>query len=82
MTTATQQIRFARSHDGVRLAWATLGAGPPLIKAATWLSHLEHNWESPVRSQVLAELSARHTLVRYDERGCDLSDGGRRSVVR
>jgi pimeloyl-ACP methyl ester carboxylesterase/DNA-binding CsgD family transcriptional regulator len=70
----TQQIRFARSHDGVRLAWASSGTGPPLIKAATWLSHLEYDWESPVWSHLLTDLSAQHTLVRYDERGCGLSD--------
>ena len=70
----TQQIRFAHSHDGVRLAWARSGAGPVLIKAATWLSHLEYDWESPIWSHVLGALSAQHTLVRYDERGCGLSD--------
>jgi pimeloyl-ACP methyl ester carboxylesterase/DNA-binding CsgD family transcriptional regulator len=74
MPTPTQQIRFARSHDGVRLAWARSGSGPPLIKAATWLSHLEYDWESPIWSHLLAALSAQHTLVRYDERGCGLSD--------
>jgi pimeloyl-ACP methyl ester carboxylesterase/DNA-binding CsgD family transcriptional regulator len=74
MPSPTQQIRFAHSHDGVRLAWATSGSGPPLIKAATWLSHLEYDWESPVWSHLLAALSAQNTLVRYDERGCGLSD--------
>ena len=74
MPPQTQQIRFARSHDGVRLAWAASGAGPPLIKAATWLSHLEYDWQSPVWSHLLMALSAHHTLVRYDERGCGLSD--------
>jgi pimeloyl-ACP methyl ester carboxylesterase/DNA-binding CsgD family transcriptional regulator len=69
-----QQIRFARSHDGVRLAWAATGSGPPMIKAATWLSHLEHDWDSPVWSHLLRELSRQCTLVRYDERGCGLSD--------
>jgi pimeloyl-ACP methyl ester carboxylesterase/DNA-binding CsgD family transcriptional regulator len=70
-----QQIRFARSDDGVRLAWARSGEGAPvLIKAATWLSHLELDWESPVWSHVLGELSSRGSFVRYDERGCGLSD--------
>ena len=69
-----QQIRFARSHDGVRLAWATTGSGPPLIKAATWLSHLEYDWDSPVWGHLVRELSRRGTYVRYDERGCGLSD--------
>ena len=69
-----QQIRFCASPGGVRLAYATCGAGPPLVKAANWLSHLEFDWESPVWRHWLRELSAYHTLVRYDERGCGLSD--------
>lgn len=75
MNAARQQIRFARSRDGVRLAYATMGTGAPtIIKAATWLSHLEHDWDSPVWSHVLREMSGNGTLVRYDERGCGLSD--------
>jgi len=75
MTVPRQQIRFASSHDGVRLAYAMSGAGSPVvIKAATWLSHLEQDWESPVWSHLLREMSARSTFVRYDERGCGLSD--------
>jgi pimeloyl-ACP methyl ester carboxylesterase/DNA-binding CsgD family transcriptional regulator len=74
MPVQTQQIRFAKSHDGVRLAYAASGRGHPLVKAATWLSHLEHDWTSPVWQHVLQELSARYQLVRYDERGCGLSD--------
>ena len=74
MSAPTQKIRFLRSHDGVRLAYATSGQGPTVVKAATWLSHLEHDWESPVWRHVLQSLSARHQLLRYDERGCGLSD--------
>ena len=69
-----QQIRFCHGHDGVRLAYAVAGKGPVLIKAATWLSHLEYDWESPVWSHLLHSLSAHCTFVRYDERGCGLSD--------
>ncbi len=67
-------IRFCRSDDGVRIAYASFGRGPVLIKAATWLNHLEHDWTSPVWQPMLAALSSRHTVVRYDERGCGLSD--------
>ena len=74
MSAPKQQIRFARSHDGVRLAYASTGSGPMLVKAATWLSHLEYDWGSPVWRHVLSVLSAQCTLVRYDERGCGLSD--------
>ena len=69
-----QEIRFCTSADGVRIAYATVGAGPPLVKAANWLSHLEFDWNSPVWRHWLRELSRTHTLIRYDERACGLSD--------
>ena len=69
-----QEIRFATAGDGTRLAYAISGAGLPLVKAANWLSHLGYDWESPVWRHWLAELSRRFRLVRYDERGCGLSD--------
>ena len=74
MPAPKQQIRFCVSHHGVRIAYATSGQGPPLVKAANWLSHLEFDLESPVWSHVLTELSRNHSLIRYDERGCGLSD--------
>jgi DNA-binding SARP family transcriptional activator/pimeloyl-ACP methyl ester carboxylesterase len=70
----TQQIRFCAAWDGLRLAYATSGSGPPLVKAANYLTHLEFDWESPVWRHWLRELSTGNTLVRYDERGCGLSD--------
>lgn len=69
-----QQIRFCTSPDGVRLAYAVVGKGPALVKAANWLSHLEYDWNSPVWRHWLTGLAREHTLVRYDERGCGLSD--------
>jgi pimeloyl-ACP methyl ester carboxylesterase/DNA-binding winged helix-turn-helix (wHTH) protein len=69
-----QRIQFATSPDGVRIAYATSGAGPQMVKTANWLTHVEHDWESPVWRHWLRELSRGHTLVRYDERGCGLSD--------
>jgi pimeloyl-ACP methyl ester carboxylesterase/DNA-binding winged helix-turn-helix (wHTH) protein len=69
-----QEIRFCTASDGTRLAYATSGAGPPLVKAANWLSHLDYDWESLVWRHWLAELSRRFRLIRYDERGCGLSD--------
>jgi pimeloyl-ACP methyl ester carboxylesterase/DNA-binding SARP family transcriptional activator len=71
---ARQTLGFCRAPDGVRLAYATSGTGPPLVKVANWLSHLDHDWGSPVWSHWWRELSRDHTLVRYDERGCGLSD--------
>lgn len=69
-----QQIRFCTSDDGVRIAYAVSGSGPPLLKVANWLSHLEFDWDSPVWRHWLTALSSRHTLIRYDKRGCGLSD--------
>ena len=73
-TTTDQQIRFCTSSDGVGIAYATIGSGPPLVKAANWLSHLEVDGRSPVWRHWIRELSRHNTLVRYDERGCGLSD--------
>lgn len=70
----SQQIRFCTARDGTRLAYASIGSGPPLVKAANWLSHLDYDWESLVWRHWLAELASRFQLVRYDERGCGLSD--------
>jgi pimeloyl-ACP methyl ester carboxylesterase/DNA-binding winged helix-turn-helix (wHTH) protein len=69
-----QEIRFCTAGDGMRIAYATSGTGPPLVKPANWMTHLEFDWESPVWRHWLRELSREHTLVRYDERGCGLSD--------
>ena len=69
-----QEIRFCRSSDGVRLAYATVGTGPLLIRAAHWLTHLDYDWNSPVWRHWLEGIARHRTLVRYDERGCGLSD--------
>ena len=69
-----QQIRFCTAADGVRLAYAVHGSGPPIVRAATWLTHLEFDWQSPVWHHWLQELGDGQKLVRYDERGCGLSD--------
>jgi pimeloyl-ACP methyl ester carboxylesterase/DNA-binding CsgD family transcriptional regulator len=69
-----QRIQFATGRDGTRIAYATHGAGPPLVRAAHWLTHLQYDWESPIWRPWLTELGRRFTMIRYDERGCGLSD--------
>ncbi len=69
-----QQIRFCRAPDGVRIAYAVSGKGPPMLVSTCWLSHLQHDWESPVWRHFLDELGRFVTIVRYDERGFGLSD--------
>lgn len=69
-----QEIHFCTASDGARIAYAITGEGPPLVKAANWLGHLEFERESPVWRHWLVGLSRDHRLIRYDERGCGLSD--------
>lgn len=69
-----QQLRFVTSADGTRIAVASIGNGPPLVRAAHWLSHVEHDLASPVWRPWLEALSRQHTYIRYDQRGCGLSD--------
>ncbi len=71
---AAQRTYFCKAADGTRLAYATLGAGPPIVKVANWLSHLELDWQGPVWPSWLALLGRRRSLVRYDARGNGLSD--------
>lgn len=71
---ATQKVRFLKSPDGTSLAYAVSGQGMPLVKVANWLSHVEFDHQSPVWRHWWRELSARYRLVRYDVRGCGLSD--------
>jgi pimeloyl-ACP methyl ester carboxylesterase len=69
-----QGIRFCTSADGTRIAVASCGQGPVILRAAHWLSHCHHDVESPVWRPWLEALSARHRFIRYDPRGCGLSD--------
>jgi pimeloyl-ACP methyl ester carboxylesterase/DNA-binding CsgD family transcriptional regulator len=68
------ETRFCTAPDGVGLAYAIDGEGPPLVKAGNWMTHLEYERESPVWRHWVRDLSRGHTLIRYDERGCGLSD--------
>jgi pimeloyl-ACP methyl ester carboxylesterase/DNA-binding CsgD family transcriptional regulator len=74
MAELKQEIRFCRASDGVRIAYSTMGSGRPLVKAAHFLTHLEHDLRTPVWRPWLEELSRDRMLVRYDARGCGLSD--------
>ena len=69
-----QRIRYVRTSDGIQLAWAEAGSGPALVKAANWLSHLEYDWDSPVWRHWMRFLSSNFRFIRYDERGCGMSD--------
>ncbi|HET8944424.1 MAG TPA: alpha/beta fold hydrolase [Dehalococcoidia bacterium] len=69
-----QEIRFCTASDGVRIAYATLGSGYPLVYVAGWPVHLELEWQKPFVRRFLEDLAAGVTLIRYDMRGSGLSD--------
>jgi pimeloyl-ACP methyl ester carboxylesterase/DNA-binding winged helix-turn-helix (wHTH) protein len=69
-----QDVKFCTAADGARIAYSIVGNGPPLVKAANWLNHLEYDWQSPVWRPFLQALAGNYTLFRYDERGNGLSD--------
>ena len=69
-----QEVRFFRTLDGVNLAVGTCGHGFPVVKTGTWLTHLQQDWDSPVWSPLFHRLAEQSQLVRYDPRGCGLSD--------
>ncbi len=74
MELPTQQIRFCTSRDNTRIAYATCGQGPVLVRALQWGTHLELDWQTSVWRPWLTALSKSSTLIRYDSRGCGLSD--------
>jgi pimeloyl-ACP methyl ester carboxylesterase len=67
-------LGYCRAADGVRIAYGSTGSGTPLVKAANWLTHLRFDPMSAVWRHWVRDLSRRHRLVRYDERGCGMSD--------
>jgi DNA-binding winged helix-turn-helix (wHTH) protein len=69
----TQNIKFTQSSHGARIAFSKSGNGPPLVRVAHWLSHLEFDWQSPVWRPLIETLDGKNTLYRYDQRGTGLS---------
>ena len=69
-----QEVRYCTAKDGTRLAFSVMGDGPPLVKTANWLNHIEYDWESPLWKHWLANFTRGRSLIRYDERGNGLSD--------
>jgi pimeloyl-ACP methyl ester carboxylesterase len=69
-----QRITFCRTADGVSLAVARVGRGMPLVCTPTWGTHLEYDWDNPIRAKLWEFLAGRFELIRYDGRGFGLSD--------
>ena len=69
-----QTVKFCRADDGVGLAYAIVGRGPPLLYVCGWPEHLEGEWEQPFARSFLSGLARGCSLIRYDMRGSGLSD--------
>lgn len=69
-----QNVKFCKASDGTTIAYASVGEGPPIIKSANWLNHLEYDWESPVWRHIFRDIIRENSLIRYDARGNGLSD--------
>ncbi len=72
-----QDIRFCTIPTGVRIAYATIGQGPPLVVPPYWVTHLEVDWEQPALRAFWTTLAQHHTILRFDTHGCGLSDRDR-----
>lgn len=73
-TKLRQRVRYLRTEDGVQLAWAEIGTGPILVKAANWLSDLEYELESPVWGHWFRFFGDHFRFLRWDDRGCGMTD--------
>jgi pimeloyl-ACP methyl ester carboxylesterase/AraC-like DNA-binding protein/mannose-6-phosphate isomerase-like protein (cupin superfamily) len=69
-----QKILYCKAEDGTRLAYSVTGEGPPIVKTANWLNHIQHDWDSPLWKHWIEEFTRGRSLIRYDERGNGLSD--------
>ena len=69
-----QSIRYLKTKDGVRIAWAKIGSGPTLVKAANWLTHLNYDLDGPIWHHWIEFLGNHFRFIRYDERGCGMTD--------
>ncbi|MFJ9782872.1 alpha/beta fold hydrolase [Amycolatopsis sp. NPDC101161] len=69
-----QVVRFTGGPDDRALAWAAVGAGPPLVVGGWWCGHLELDWQNALFRRFAGLLGDRFTLVRYDRPGVGMSD--------
>jgi pimeloyl-ACP methyl ester carboxylesterase len=68
-----QRLDRVELADGTTVAYASAGAGRPLVYVMGWLTHLERGWELPAERALYEALARGCRLVRYDRAGCGLS---------
>ncbi|HEY1826892.1 MAG TPA: adenylate/guanylate cyclase domain-containing protein [Acidimicrobiales bacterium] len=70
-----RQIRYAKTHEGLNIAYQSVGEGPPdLVYIGEWLGHLEANWEEPNMANFIGRLALISRVLLFDKRGVGLSD--------
>ena len=69
------RIQYAQTIDGIRIAFCVFGSGPPLVALPPLpFSHVQAEWRSPPQRRWYEALSSRFRVIRFDPRGCGLSD--------
>jgi DNA-binding CsgD family transcriptional regulator/pimeloyl-ACP methyl ester carboxylesterase len=69
------RIQYAKTSDGVNIAYWAIGSGPPLVMMpAPPFSHIQAEWEDAEMRRWFERISGSLTVVRYDGRGTGLSD--------
>ena len=67
------RIQYAKTEDGVDIAYATEGDGPPLVRVpAPGPAHVQRDWA--IWPNVLPPLTRAFRVILYDPRGTSLSD--------
>ena len=69
-----QRVQFCNSADGTQIAYASVGEGFPILKAPSYLTHIEYEWANTFWGPFLSEMASNNRLVRFDQRGNGLSD--------
>jgi class 3 adenylate cyclase len=69
------RIQYAKTSDGVNIAYWVIGSGPPIVWMPTIpATHVEREWELPLLREAYDAIARSNTLIRYDGRGFGLSD--------
>src|SRR6516162_3159167 len=69
----TPETRYAKNGD-VHIAYQVTGQGDPMVWTPGTVSHLDLDWELPVRAEFFQRLGSTFRLIRFDKRGTGLSD--------
>ena len=67
-------VRFCNSADGTALAFTVIGSGSPLMWISLQYTDNDLVSPGPASKHWMAALAARHTVIRFDMRGCGLSE--------